>query len=256
MSNTLLIDADVWCYLFAFRNTKTFCWDEGDEPTSVCQPDVARMEIGIFVEDLREKLNGDDVYFILSDRYANFRKELDPTYKANRKGVVKPELWAFLRDYIENGDHGFPVRQYARLEGDDVLGMMGSAPKRGAKSIVVSIDKDMKTVPCRLYLHNKPEDGVMHIDRYDAQRFHILQTLMGDPVDGYRGCPGIGVKKAGAAMAEVEDNSDLWDMVVEIYESKGYTEDDALLQARLAYILQHGDYTKGRIKLWNPKRLA
>jgi DNA polymerase-1 len=38
------------------------------------------------------------------------------------------------------------------------------------------------------------------------------------------------------------------------YASKGLTEDDAILQARMARILQDGDYnyaTKG-IRLWNP----
>ena len=215
------------------------------------------MDVDIFIDNLKDKLKGDRVYLILSDRKENFRLQLEPTYKENRSGNVKPSLWHHIRDYIEFGDHGYPVRMTPRLEGDDLLGMMATHPTAGEQSIVVTIDKDMRTVPSRVYFFNHPEDGVLHIDNYDAQRYHIMQTLMGDTTDGYKGIPGVGQKRALALMEEVPDNADLWDMVVADYEAKGMTEDDALLQARLAYILQHGDYNvkKGGIRLWTPKKL-
>lgn len=255
MSNVLLIDADVFCYQFAYRNQTDVIWDEGDDPMAVVQPEVAVMEIDSFVDDLRETLKGDRVYFILSDRTENFRKQLDPTYKANRKSP-KPELWETLRTYVETGDHGYPVRMFPRLEGDDVLGMMATHPTQGPKSIMVSIDKDMRTIPGRLYLYNKPSLKVIHTSREDAHHFHMLQTLMGDAVDGYKGIPGVGPKKAEKYLLDVAP-ADMWGAVVEAYIEHDMTEDDALLQARLAYILQYGDYNPargGKIKLWNPNR--
>lgn len=255
MSNILLADADVWLYQFAFRNQKSFKWDEDDdEVTTVVQPEIAKMDLDTFIADLRETLNGDEVHLILSDRNGNFRKELEPTYKDNRAGTVKPELWYTLREYIESGTHGYPVRSAPRLEGDDLLGIMATHPKQGPRSIVVTIDKDLQTVPCRLYLYNKPDLGVRPICYEESVRFHLLQVLMGDPVDGYKGIPGVGIKKAMAHLADVPF-ADLWPAVVELYERNGLFEDDAILQARLAYILQHGDYKPKGIKLWNPKRL-
>lgn len=261
MSNTLLIDTDVICYQFAFRNTSSYDFDGDGEMTHTMQPELAKAEVRIFIDDLMETLDGDKVYLILSDNAVNFRKELEPTYKENRAGKPKPPLWATIREYIESGDHGFPVREMARLEGDDVLGIMATYPKRGKRSIIVSIDKDMQTVPGRLYLWNKPIDAfkrtwIRRISPFDAARFHLEQVLTGDAVDNYKGCPGIGIVKATAILDSCDTASEMWEAVVGTYESKGLDYEDALLQARLAYILQYGDYKGGKIRLWNPKRLT
>ena len=37
------------------------------------------------------------------------------------------------------------------------------------------------------------------------------------------------------------------------YVGKGYTEEDALVQARVARILREGDYSDGVINLWSPR---
>jgi DNA polymerase-1 len=49
---------------------------------------------------------------------------------------------------------------------------------------------------------------------------------------------------------------DLWDKVLQAYDKKGYTEAEALQQARCARILRHGEYNKktGEVKLWQPRR--
>ena len=46
-----------------------------------------------------------------------------------------------------------------------------------------------------------------------------------------------------------------WKAVVEAYAKESLTEADALVQARLAKILQHEDYNQktGEIKLWKSK---
>jgi hypothetical protein len=48
------------------------------------------------------------------------------------------------------------------------------------------------------------------------------------------------------------EKSDLWKIVKKIYVEKGYTEAEALQQARVAHILRHGEYNKktGEVKLW------
>ena len=67
--------------------------------------------------------------------------------------------------------------------------------------------------------------------------------------DGYSGIPGIGIKRAATIL---EKNGCTWDTVREAFLEKGLTEDDALMNARLAKILTSDLYESGRITYWNP----
>jgi DNA polymerase-1 len=79
-----------------------------------------------------------------------------------------------------------------------------------------------------------------------------MQTLTGDRVDGYPGCPGIGPARA----EKIVDGG--WDAVVDTYAKAGLNESVALVQARMAYILRKGDYIKSssRVRLWTPRKAA
>ena len=44
-----------------------------------------------------------------------------------------------------------------------------------------------------------------------------------------------------------------WERIVRTYEAKGLTEEDALTQARCAFILRHGHYEDGRVAQWSPE---
>ena len=74
---------------------------------------------------------------------------------------------------------------------------------------------------------------------------------MGDAVDGYAGLKGVGPK---TAVKLLDKHGWDWDGVVKIYESKDQTEEDALLNARLAYILRNKDYTNNEVQLWTPTK--
>lgn len=77
------------------------------------------------------------------------------------------------------------------------------------------------------------------IDPIDGARWHLIQTLAGDQTDGYSGVPGIGVKRA---VTLFEDQGYSWKTVVNAFKDKDLTEDDALMNARLARILTCTDY--------------
>lgn len=256
MSNVLLIDADVLCYQIAFANQDEVDWDGDGDLQVFAYPDRALARVNATLDGFREKLKGDETIIVLSDRKENFRKDLDPTYKLGRNQKGKPELWGTIRDFLEFGDHGLPVRQLPRLEGDDVLGLLATGPKYRDRSIVLSIDKDMRTVPCRLYLFNKPELGVMTIDEEDAYRWLMYQTLWGDAVDEYPGCPRMGEKTAADVIADAGPVECIWERVVEEFAKWDLDEDYVLHQARLAFILQYGYYNSktGGIKLWTPPK--
>ena len=84
-----------------------------------------------------------------------------------------------------------------------------------------------------------------------GRAWHLIQCLSGDQTDGYGGVPGIGVKRA-APLFDKEGYS--WKTAVKAFTDKGLTEEDALLNARLAKILTIDDYdtTKQEVILWTP----
>ena len=106
----------------------------------------------------------------------------------------------------------------------------------------------MTPIPGKLYDLDTSKD----ITAEEGAKWHLIQTLAGDQTDGYSGVPGIGVKRAETLFNKEGYN---WSTVVKAFTDKGLTEDDALLNARLARILTIDDYdTKEQTpKLWTPQ---
>ena len=117
------------------------------------------------------------------------------------------------------------------------------------REILLSLlTKDMKQIPGKLY---NLEDTIT-ITPEEGAKWHLIQTLAGDQTDGYSGVPGIGVKRA-ETLFNKEGYS--WATAVKAFTDKGLTEEDALLNARLARILTIEDYDteQQEPKLWTPE---
>lgn len=135
------------------------------------------------------------------------------------------------------------------LEADDIMGIWQTNGRLG-DTIIVSEDKDMKTIPGKLYRQGE----LIEVSELEADYNHLFQTLLGDATDGYSGCPGVGAVGANKLLS----GNPSWPTVVKAYEAKGLTEDDALTQARLARILRSSDWnsvSKTPI-LWSPPNAA
>ena len=241
----LLIDGDILLYKIALNNEVETHWGDGlwtlHSDANICKADV-----DLVIDDLGASLEADDYVVALTDS-KNFRKDVLPTYKNNRKDKRKPLALKELREYVIKKHRGVV---WDNLEADDVMGIMATEPTEEER-IVVTIDKDLKTVPCNL-----SSDGlnVERIPERLADYWFMIQTLTGDKVDGYDGVEGIGIKTAEKLIKKYTNVPllDLWKIVKKIYVDKGYTEDEALQQARVARILRHGEYNKktGKVKLW------
>ena len=111
-----------------------------------------------------------------------------------------------------------------------------------------SVSALLTPIPGKLYDLETSKD----ITAEEGAKWHLIQTLAGDQTDGYSGVPGIGVKRAETLFNKEGYN---WSTVVKAFTDKGLTEDDALLNARLARILTIDDYdTKEQTpKLWTPQ---
>jgi DNA polymerase-1 len=171
-----------------------------------------------------------------------------PSYKAHRKTNRKPVVYSALKEYIRMA---YRVYESPTLEADDVLGLLATGAYPGIRDpmIVVSADKDLKTIPCRL--HNPNDGSERTIGLEEANYNHLYQTLIGDTSDGYPGCPGVGPKTAEKLLAE---HGAVWSTVVNAYTKAGLNEHEALQQARVARILRKGEYSfrTNRVKLWTP----
>lgn len=253
---TILVDADIIAYKAAcVAEAKIDFNGDGFRAVAVT-PKQARSNADRIIRDLADHLKAAFVVVCLSDPAENFRKQLDPTYKANRKDTVPPVLLREIKEYLGEEYTSF-VRP--RLEADDVMGILSGHPTlvEGEK-IMVSEDKDMRTLPGLIYNPNQPQLGVIDVSPLDADRFHLWQTIVGDATDGYPGCPKVGPKSHWAEEIISADAEDLWDLVLDAYHSRGLGSEEALLQARLARILRPIDYnfTTKKIRLWTPDKLS
>jgi DNA polymerase-1 len=247
---TLLLDADIIAFKIASVSQKTYQFP-GCEPSVVLDDwDEVWPRIDAAIDDLKARLKTTEVIVCLSCPTAeNWRMGILPTYKANRDYSKRPVYLSAVKQYME--EH-YPSYRRDTLEADDIMGILSTHPTLvKGKKIIVSEDKDMKTIPG--WLFNPAKDTKPRLISWaEADDWHLYQTLCGDTTDGYKGCPGIGPVKA----VRILENAiaDPWFEVVETFESKGLTEADALVQARVARICRASDYDfKNKVVIpWTP----
>lgn len=260
MRRTLLIDADIVAYVGSATAQRSYNFNGPDEDPFVTADldeatGIAKERIDMIVNHLKP----DDVIVCLSDDFSSFRKNLiDETYKGTRTAERPLQLYE-VKDWLRDN---YEIAELPHLEADDVMGILATDPSRSDERIIVSEDKDMMTIPGRLYRpqNNIRSDGglykqprILDITEREAWRFHFWQAIVGDATDGYKGAFRVGKKSIYAeAVLEAEDEEEAWEWVIAAHQKAGGDENDALVQARLARILQHSDYEKGRVKLWLP----
>ena len=134
----LLIDGDIVAYQAAVSAETPVNWGDGLWTLHAYEAEVvAKIEqhLSLIMGDL----HFDTIQVAISD-INNFRKDVDPQYKANRKNIRKPMLLQFAKDYLFEKYDGLI---YPNLEADDVLGIeLTSDPE----TVIWSTDKDLKTV--------------------------------------------------------------------------------------------------------------
>jgi hypothetical protein len=290
---TLLIDGDTIAFIAAAA-----CQSNVLDFDGFIKPMANVIEGETIVDNLilglMRDLEAHGMFVFLSDPEANWRMGLMPDYKDNRKTElgkmsVRPMLLGHLKQYLRDK---YGATHMPSLEADDVLGIMATDPniKYPGRTIVVGKDKDFDTIPG--FHHQLGRDVtpggkriVREVTREYADWFHLVQTLAGDRIDGYGGCPGIGMTRAREIMTDPKiltpDHGlvtrgarkgqrttkwvsnpaagNLWGCVVSHYAKAGLGEKDALLTARMAHLLRYEDFnqTNGAITLWvPPKRLT
>lgn len=251
-SPRLLIDADVLAYQACAGAEKIICFEE-DSCFPLCSLTDALASFNFKLNFITETLGSNSFWLCFSDETGNnFRRSLFPQYKSNRTGKPKPVALRFLREHLLKEDKYTLLVPH--LEADDVMGILATQGNR--ETVIVSIDKDLRSIPGKFFNLGRPEDGVQEISAEDADHWFMMQALMGDATDGYPGCPKFGPATAAKALSGVPRTiKDMWPVVLAAYEKAGFGEEYALLMARMARILREEDYDfrKHEVKLWNPK---
>jgi len=147
-----------------------------------------------------------------------FRRELLPTYKANR-GAPNQELgYQLAQAYVSISMLGLGAIAMNEYEADDLMATVATlASDKGMKSIVVSSDRDCYQLIEEGVIVSKP-DGTIITDEFmkekygiPASRYRDLAALRGEPSDNLKGIPGIGEKNAVKLINAVDNIAGLRD---------------------------------------------
>jgi DNA polymerase-1 len=286
VTRTLLLDADLLAYRASAANQRSYDWNGDGNKSVAADEDAARRFAEEAILKFVDVLKADDVIVCLSDDFNSFRKErVDPTYKAVRATTERPVHLYDIKEWLAET---YDTVRWTALEADDVMGIIATDPTRTDERIIVSGDKDMQTIPGKLYrpaTEHRPAK-LMLISEEEADRFHLWQTIVGDATDGYPGLPGAGPERATLLLAGIGwesyqhelrsgprrgvvetrwreklfgpddagySSADAWLAIVSAYEKAGLTEADAIKQARLARILRYEEWDGRSPRLWSPK---
>jgi 5'-3' exonuclease len=278
----LLLDGDTLAYIAASAAQHV-----QEDSKGFVQP-FANVHEGTALVDnlilgLMRDLNAHFMQVYLSDPESNWREELMPNYKGNRdrSAVARPLLLGRLKEYLREA---YQASHWAGLEADDVLGILGTTPDLfPGEVVIIGKDKDFKTIPGLHYQIGSDAKGkVREVTQEAADFFHLVQSFAGDRIDGYPGCPGIGMERATKVLADPvilepefgkvtrgarkgqtttkwmpkPAHGNLWACIVSHYKKAGLGEKEALLTARMARILRHGEYNRetGAVTLWVPPK--
>jgi DNA polymerase-1 len=245
---TIIVDTDILAFQASKGSEKVVRWPNGiwshwaDEKETLFRFKQA-------LKTIQDDLKADKTILALSSTN-NFRKQVLSTYKGNRIDNQKPLTYKYIVDWCfdKQVEEDFSVVMKDGLEGDDVLGILATSGTIEGDIVLVSEDKDLKTIPCTLY--NPKKKTLETFTEDEADYWWMFQTLTGDATDNYKGCPKIGPKTA----EKVLDKDCTWASIFEHFEKNGLTEREALQQARVARILRASDYDfeNGKVILWEP----
>lgn len=191
----LLVDGDI----VAYRNACV----AGDEV------DVMRKIDNVLVSMLSKYETHDYKIFLSGKKKPNFRRVINPQYKAHRDKLEKPYWLPFCLDYLEGAWEAEYVHGY---EADDALGWY-----QNSNSVICTIDKDLDMIPGHHY--NFVKDTQYEIQAGEALQFFYKQMLIGDTSDNIFGIKGLGPAKSAKLIDILETEQEMFDVVYNKYNN-------------------------------------
>jgi len=206
-----LIDGDIVVYRGAASAEKEEQW-------------VALARADQMIQDILAD-TGATSYNVYLTGSGNFRREIAPSYKANRPDK-RPAHWQAVREFLVT-HHKAQICD--GFEADDEMGVQQD--KETMTTVICSIDKDLLQIPGRHYNFVKKLHSV--VDKDQGLKHLYLQCLIGDRSDNIIGVAGIGPVKAEQALAELLPE-EWYDKCRELYND----DERFHLNMKLLYIWQ------------------
>ena len=169
----------------------------------------------------------------------NYRYDIDPEYKANRKDSHTPSLLQPAKDFLIENYNAVTTQGE---EADDAMGIAQCQSEED--TIICTIDKDLDMIPGKHY--NWRKGDIYEVTDHDATIFFYTQLLTGDRVDNVKGLVGVGPVRAAKELAGIRKESRLYDKAKRMYKSAGRGEDELIKNARLLWIRREPD------QMWTP----
>jgi 5'-3' exonuclease len=157
---------------------------------------------------IRDSLQHVEEYKIALTGENNFRKVINPEYKANRKNKARPRHLDACRKYLVEEFKAIICDGY---EADDFLGFNSTND-----TIIFTNDKDLMQIPGEHY--NPVSKEYIQISEIDGLRFFYKQALIGDVADNIKGVDGIGKVRAGKLIDHLETEKEMHDVVFGLYQ--------------------------------------
>lgn len=205
----LLVDGDI----VAFRCAASVEPSTKAEPRTLTQEETNfEREIAIARCDtlMRELIHttGADNYQCFLSGKGNFRYDVYPDYKANRKDTIDPRFRKDCKDFLVSEWHAI----YSEgCEADDLLGIAQTED-----SVIASIDKDLLMIPGQHY--NWVKDEQQFVDGIDGIKHLYKQMLIGDKADNIFGVVGLGKVKSAKIIDHLETEEEMIAEVFDLYE--------------------------------------
>jgi 5'-3' exonuclease len=187
----LLIDADIIAYRAAASA------ENENIDIAISRTDSMMMELLSFDNKYLSFLSGEN----------NFRKVINPEYKANRKDIIKPIYLNDCKQYLIDEFKSIVTDGY---EADDALGF-----NQTEETVICSIDKDLMMIPGMHYNFVKKE--YHEVSELDGIKQFYRQMLIGDSVDNIMGIKGIGKVKAAKLIDPLENEEEMYNLVANLY---------------------------------------
>jgi len=203
------------------------------ENSSSSNPEAAATRI---VAKIRELVGKYPHVAICCDKPPYFRKDIDPSYKANRKdrddsALFQHQLTLARETLVQDG---FPVWEVPGYEGDDIIasGAM-RAVEMGASVLVVSPDKDLLQLigpTVQAVSLNKKTLGAVVDEEFVLGKLGVKPSqvrdylsLCGDSSDGIVGAKGIGPVTAVNLLTEYGSLDKVYEVLVSDEGAKKFT---------------------------------
>lgn len=186
---------------------------------------VARSRLDSTIENILKAVDCKDFKLFVSGT-SNFRKQIDPMYKANRK-QEDPEHREMLRKYLIDSCGAIEAEG---CEADDLCGVYQTE-----ETIICGIDKDLLQIPGRHYQWPIIRGGAIiregkFIDITEEQGFRnfFSQAIVGDTSDNIKGIHRMGPRAAETLLGELKSEEEMYNAVKMVYNDTEAIKDTAL----------------------------